>query len=138
VADNSALAPKFMGAKQMIKLALTTAAAVVAFSASAYAASFSVTEISSSGIKRANGTWTVSTEGGKVTGKADMQLDNGSVQTYKIDGKVEGGVYTLNLNDRTDGKKDCVWTGKPNEKGNVYEGPVTCGSEKFVIRAGVQ
>jgi hypothetical protein len=138
VADNSALAPKFMGAKQMIKLALTTAAAVVAFSATAYAASFSVTEISSSGIKRANGTWTVSTEGGKVSGKADMQLDNGSVQTYKIDGKVEGGVYTLNLNDRTDGKKDCVWTGKTSETGKVVEGPVTCGSEKFTIRAGVQ
>lgn len=122
----------------MIKLALTTAVAVVAFSASAFAAGFSVTEISSSGIKRANGTWTVTTEGGKVSGKADLQLDNGSPVTYKLDGKVEGGVYTLNLADRTDGKKDCVWTGKPNDKGNVFEGPVTCGSEKFTIRAGAQ
>lgn len=122
----------------MIKLALTTAAAVVAFSATAYAASFSVTEISTSGIKRANGTWTVSTEGDKVSGKAELQLDNGTPVTYKIDGKVEGGVYTLNLNDRTDGRKDCVWTGKTNESGKVVEGPVACGSEKFVIRAGVQ
>ncbi len=130
--------PKFMGAKQMIKLALTTAVAVVAFSASAFAGTFSVTEISSSGIKRANGTWTVTTDGAKVSGKADLQLDNGSPVTYKLDGKSEGGAYTLNLVDRTDGKKDCVWTGKPNEKGTVYEGPVTCGSEKFVIRAGVQ
>jgi predicted lipoprotein with Yx(FWY)xxD motif len=127
-----------MGAKQMIKLAFTTAVAVVAFSASAFAASYSVTEISSSGIKRANGTWTLSTDGGKVSGKADLQLDNGSPVTYKLDGKVEGGAYTVNLVDRTDGKKDCVWTGKPNEKGSVFEGPVTCGSEKFVIRAGVQ
>lgn len=122
----------------MIKLALTTAVAVVAFSASAFAASYSVTEISSSGIKRANGTWKLTTEGDKVAGAADMQLDNGSVITYKLDGKVEGGVYTLNLKDRTDGKKDCVWTGKPNESGKVFEGPVQCGSEKFSIRAGVQ
>jgi len=127
-----------MGAKQMIKLALTTAVAVVAFSASAFAASYSVTEIASSGIKRANGAWTLATEGDKVSGKADLQLDNGSVVTYKLDGKVEGGVYTLNLTDRTDGRKDCVWTGKPNESGKVLEGPVTCGSEKFSIRAGVQ
>jgi hypothetical protein len=138
VADDSALAPKFMGAKQMIKLALTTAAAVVAFSASAYAAGFSVTEISTSGIKRANGTWTVSTEGDKISGKAELQLDNGSPVTYKIDGKVEGGAYVVSLNERSDGKKDCVWTGKPNESGKVYEGPVVCGSEKFSIRAGVQ
>lgn len=122
----------------MIKLALTTAVAVVAFSASAYAAGFAVTEIALSGIKRANGSWTVTTEGDKVTGNANMQLDNGTVQTYKIDGKNEGGVLTLNLTDRTDGRKDCVWVGKPNETGKVYNGEVTCGSEKFTIRAGVQ
>jgi hypothetical protein len=127
-----------MGAKQMIKLALTTAVAVVAFSATAFAANYSVTEISPSGIKRANGTWTLNAEGDKVAGKAELQLDNGTVVTYKIDGKVEGGVYTLNLADRTDDKKGCVWTGKANESGKVLEGPVTCGSEKFVIRAGLQ
>jgi long-subunit fatty acid transport protein len=127
-----------MGAKQMIKLALTTAVAVVAFSASAFAATFSVTEISSVGIKKANGTWTLSTDGGKIAGKADMQLDNGSPITYKLDGKVEGGVYTVTLADRTDGRKDCVWTGKTNDTGKVVEGPVVCGSEKFVIRAGIQ
>lgn len=122
----------------MIKLSLTTAVAVVAFSASAFAAGFAVTEIAPSGIKRANGVWTVTNEGGKVSGKADMQLDNGSVVTYKLDGKVEGNTYTVNLNDRTDGKKDCVWTGTAKEGAKVYEGPVVCGSEKFVIRAGVQ
>jgi hypothetical protein len=127
-----------MGAKQMIKLALTTAVAVVAFSASAFAATYSVTEISTSGIKRANGTWTLTAEGDKVSGKGDMQLDNGTPVNYKIEGKVEGGVYTLNLNDRSDDKKGCVWTGKANESGKVLEGPVVCGSEKFVIRAGVQ
>jgi hypothetical protein len=129
---------KFMGAKQMIKLAFTTAVAVVAFSASAYATGYSVTEIALSGIKRANGTWTLNAEGDKISGKADMQLDNGSVVTYKLEGKSEGGVLTLNLNERSDGKKDCVWTGKPNETGKVYNGEVVCGSEKFSIRAGVQ
>ena len=122
----------------MIKLSLTTAVAVVAFSASAYAAGFAVTEIATSGIKRANGVWTVTNDGGKLSGKADMQLDNGTVVTYKLDGKLEGTTYTVNLNDRTDGKKDCVWTGAAKEGGKVYEGPVVCGSEKFVIRAGVQ
>lgn len=122
----------------MIKLALTTAAAVVAFGAPAFAAGWNVTEIASSGIKRANGTWTLTTEGDKVSGKADLQLDNGSVLSYKLDGAVAGGVYTVKLVDRTDGKKDCVWTGKPNETGRVYNGDVACGSEKFSIRAGVQ
>jgi hypothetical protein len=122
----------------MIKLASMTAVAVVAFTASAFAATYSVTEISTSGIKRSNGTWTLTSEGDKVSGKAEMQLDNGTPVTYKIDGKVEGGVLTLNLTDRTDGKKDCVWTGKPNETGKVYNGDVACGSEKFAIRAGVQ
>jgi hypothetical protein len=132
------ITPKSMGAKQMIKLALTTAVAVVAFSATAFAAGFSVTEIATSGIKRANGTWTLTTEGDKVSGKADMQLDNGTPQSYKLDGKFEGGVYTLNLVDRTDGKKNCVWTGKSSDGGKVYNGDVACGSEKFSIRAGTQ
>lgn len=122
----------------MIKLALTTTAAVVAFSASAYAAGWNVTEVATSGIKRANGTWNIATEGDKVSGKADLQLDNGTVLSYKLDGTVAGGVYTVKLVDRTDGKKDCVWTGKANDTGRVYNGDVACGSEKFSIRAGVQ
>lgn len=121
----------------MFKLALTTAAAVLV-STAAFATGFAVTEIASSGIKRANGTWTLTTDGDKIAGKAEMQLDNGTPQTYKIEGKQEGGAYVLNFTDRTDGKKDCVWTGKPNDTGKVYEGPVVCGSEKFSIRAGVQ
>jgi len=121
----------------MIKLALTTAAAVI-ISTSAFAASFAVTEIAKSGIKKANGVWTVSGEGDKVSGTAALQLDNGTPVTYKLSGKLEGNVYTLTLADRTDGKKDCVWTGKAGENGKVFEGPVVCGSDQFVIRAGVQ
>jgi hypothetical protein len=112
----------------MIKLAFTTAAAVVALSVPALAESWNVTEIATSGIKRASGTWTIAAQGDKVTGKADLQLDNGSVVTYKLDGKIEGG----------DDKKDCVWTGKPNETGRVFNGDVTCSNGKFSIRAGAQ
>ena len=122
----------------MIKLALSTAAAVVALSVPALADSWSVTEIASSGIKRANGTWTLTAQGDKVTGKADLQLDNGSVLTYKLDGAVAGGVYTVKLVDRTDDKKDCVWTGKANETGRVFNGEVACANGKFSIRAGAQ
>ncbi len=122
----------------MIKLALTTAAAVVAMSVPAFAEAWNVTEIATSGIKRANGSWTLNVQGDKVSGKADLQLDNGSVLTYKLDGTVAGGAYTVKLVDRTDDKKDCVWTGKPNETGRVYNGDVTCANGKFTIRAGVQ
>jgi hypothetical protein len=126
-----------MGAQQMIKLALTTALAAVAFSASAYAGQWNVTEANKAGIKRAQGTWTVATEGDKVTGKSEMQLDNGSVLTYKLDGELTGGVYTLKLLDRTDSKKNCVWTGKPVEGAhNVYFGEAACDGEKFMIRGG--
>ncbi len=122
----------------MIKLALTTAAVVLVSTTAFAAGSFAVTEIAKSGIKRANGTWTVTTEGDKVSGKADMQLDNGTPQTYKIDGKIEGGVYTLNFADRTDGRKGCVWVGKPGDGAKVYNGEVTCEGDKFNIRAGAQ
>jgi len=124
----------------MIKLALTTAVAVVAFSASAFAGSakWNATEISTSGIKSSSGTWTVVTEGDKVSGKGDMQLDSGSVLTYKLEGSVAGGVYTLKLVDRSDAKKDCVWTGKPNDTGRVLNGEVACEGSKFSIRAGLQ
>jgi hypothetical protein len=80
----------------MIKLALMTAVSVVAISASAFAGTWNVTEVATSGIKRANGTWTVATEGGKVSGKGEMQLDNGTVLAYKLNGKVERGLYTVN------------------------------------------
>ena len=123
----------------MIKLALTTALAAVAFSASAYAAQWNVTEANKAGIKRAQGTWTVATEGDKVSGKGEMQLDNGSVLTYKLEGELAGGVYTLKLVDRTDSKKNCVWTGKPVEGAvRVYSGEAACDGEKFTIRAGQQ
>ena len=81
----------------MIKLAITTTLAAALMTTSALAATWSVTEQSASGIKYASGTWNISNEGDKVTGKADLQLDNGSVLTYKLDGSNAGGVYTVKI-----------------------------------------
>ncbi|MBM3551059.1 MAG: hypothetical protein FJX45_04690 [Alphaproteobacteria bacterium] len=121
----------------MIKLALTTALAAVAFSASAYAGQWNVTEANKAGIKRAQGTWSVATEGDKVSGKGELQLDNGTVLTYKLDGEFAGGVYKVKLVDRSDSKKNCVWTGKPVEGAhNVYNGEAACDGEIIVIRGG--
>lgn len=124
----------------MIKHALTVAA-LLALSAPAFAGQWSVTESSKAGIKSSSGTWTVATEGDKVTGKAEMQNDKGSLLTYKLEGEVAGGVYTLKLVDRTDDKKNCVWTGKPAKidggHGAVFDGVAACDGSKFTIRAGV-
>ena len=124
----------------MIKLAMTTAAVALAMTTGALAEKWSVTEQASSGIKYASGTWTLGAEGDKVNGKAELQLDNGSMLMYKLEGTVAGGVYTINLVGRDDGKKNCVWTGKANEGagGKVYNGEAVCDGVKFLVRGGVQ
>jgi uncharacterized protein (DUF2147 family) len=124
----------------MIKLAITTALAAALMTTSALAATWSVTEQSASGIKYASGTWNINNEGDKVTGKADLQLDNGSVLTYKLDGSIAGGVYTVNLVGRDDSKKNCVWTGKAADGlgGKVFTGEAVCEGTKMTIRGGLQ
>lgn len=125
----------------MIKHALTTTFVVVALSSSALAAQWSVTEASTTGIKSSQGSWTLATDGGKVTGKADLQNDKGVTLNYKIEGEEAAGVYTLKLVDRTDGRKNCVWTGKQAKTvaghGVAYDGEAVCDGMKFTIRAGV-
>jgi hypothetical protein len=124
----------------MIKLAISTALAATIMTGSAVAATWSVTEQSASGIKYASGTWNINNEGEKVSGKADLQLDTGSVLSYKLEGSLAGGVYTINLVGRDDGKKNCVWTGKAAEGmgGKVYSGEAACEGTKITIRGGVQ
>lgn len=126
----------------MIRVGLTSAALFVALTGAAFAqaANWNVTEISGSGIKSASGAWALKTEGDAVSGTATLQFDNGKMLDYKLDGKVAGGVYTVNLNERTDGKKSCVWTGAPvaDSGGRVISGPVECQGSKFSIRAGLQ
>jgi hypothetical protein len=124
----------------MIKHALAVVA-FVALNSTAFAAQWSVSEASAAGIKSYEGTWTLTTDGAKVTGKADLQNDKGALLNYKIEGEVAGDVYTLKLVDRTDGKKNCVWTGKQAKTvaghGVAYDGEVACDGSKFAIRAGV-
>ncbi len=76
-----------------------------------------------------------------LSGDASMQMGNGAPLTYKVDGSVEGGVYTIKISDRTDGKKNCVWTGHaPTGAGAQSSGLlgyVECEGAKLIIRASI-
>ena len=124
----------------MIKIAFATATFLVAACTSAFADSkvWNVTEQSASGIKSAQGTWTVNTDSAnKVTGSANMQFDNGNTLTYALEGAVAENVYTLRFGKRTDGKNGCVWTGHPQTDGKpVLRGEVKCDGSTFQITAG--
>jgi len=102
--------------------------------------SWNVTEESASGIKSAQGTWSVSTEGDKITGRAEMQAADGEVLTYKLEGSVKDGAYTIKFLDRTDGKKDCVWSGHTPSAGGTQShgliGEAPCAGTKLLVRAG--
>jgi len=125
----------------MNKLAFTAALAIAAFSAPALAASqnWNVTEESASGIKSAQGSWTLKTEGDALSGAATLQRDNGATVSYDVEGALKDGVYTVKLDKRSDDKKGCVWTGHPQAataagKTTGYIGDV-CEGSKFVLRA---
>jgi len=124
----------------MNKLALATALALAAFSAPALAASWNVTEESASGIKSAQGSWLLKTEGDAFTGTATLQRDNGTEVSYTVEGALKDGIYTVKLDKRSDDKKGCVWTGHAQAatalgKATGFIGDVVCEGSKFVIRA---
>jgi ABC-type amino acid transport substrate-binding protein len=124
----------------MNKLALATALALAAFSAPALAASWNVTEESASGIKSAQGSWLLKTEGDAFTGTATLQRDNGTEVSYTVEGALKDGIYTVKLDKRSDDKKGCVWTGHAQAatalgKTTGFIGDVVCEGSKFVIRA---
>ncbi len=126
----------------MLKLTLATTAALLVLGISAVAETrpWNVTEENDSGIKNAQGVWTVTIDAeNKITGSADMQLFNGTPLTYKLDGSVKEGVYTVNLVDRSDGKKGCVWTGhQPTGGGQQTSGLIgyaPCEGAKLIVRA---
>ena len=64
----------------MHKLTLATVAALLSLGASAMAETqnWNITEENSVGIKNAQGVWTVNVEGGKISGKAQLDATNGS------------------------------------------------------------
>ena len=126
----------------MHKLTLATVAALLSLGASAMAETqnWNITEENTVGIKNAQGKWTVNVEGAKISGKAELDATNGSSVTYTIDGTVKDGVYTIALENRSDGKKGCVWTGHvPTGTGTQTHGLIgeaPCEGSKLVIRAG--
>lgn len=125
----------------MRKLCAATALCLLAFVPSALAGTkvWQVTEETDSGIKGGQGSWKMTTEGDKITGTADLTLDDGTPLTYKVEGTVNNGVYTINLVDRSDGKKGCIWTGHVPSGGTQLNGLVgwaPCQGGKLIIRAG--
>jgi hypothetical protein len=128
----------------MIKLTLTSAAFLVAVSASALANSqvWNITEEGNSGIKSGQGQWTVTVDGNnKLSGSASLAFDNGKTLTYDLEGSKNESAYTVNMTKRTDGKSGCVWSGHSpanvDPKSHGLIGQVRCdGNTGFVIRAG--
>jgi hypothetical protein len=127
----------------MSKPILPAIATLAALSVSALAASqnWNVTEEGVSGVKGGQGTWSVNIdEENKITGNAKLQLDNGNLLTYALSGSVKDSVYTINLSDRSDGKKGCVWTGHVPTGADISHGligaAVCDGNVKLIIRAG--
>ena len=124
----------------MKKIALATSFAVLLINSSALAETWSVSERLVSGINYASGTWNLNMQGDKLTGKAEMQIDNGTMLHFSLDGTVTGGVYSVTLVGRDDDKKNCVWTGKTadGQGGKVIAGQAECEGTKLYIRGGVQ
>lgn len=125
----------------MNKFTLAILAAVVASGGQALAASeiWLVTEENVAGVKGSQGSWTVTVDGANLTGAASMQAGNGDLLNYKLEGSIEGGIYTVKLNDRSDGKKGCVWSGHtPTGSGTQKTGLIgyaECEGSKLIIRA---
>ena len=101
-----------------------------------------VTEENLGGVKGGQGNWSITREGNKVKGTAEMQADNGSMLTYKVDGEVAAnGHYTITMSDRSDDKKGCVWDGHPpSGAGSQQRGLVgyaECEGVKLIVRASI-
>lgn len=112
------------------------AAAFAATIVPAAADTFYVTEYNSGGVSYAQGSWSFTATGGKLAGKAELQLQNGTPLTYAIEGEAAAGVYTVKMDDRSDNKKSCIWTGKPKPDTPIVYGEVKCdGNLTFSVKA---
>ena len=124
----------------MKKTAAGIALSILVISTGAHAEIWSVSERLVSGINYSSGTWNVAVQSDKLSGKADMQVDNGTMLHYTLDGSISDGVYTVKLIGRDDDKKNCIWSGKPVDGmgGKVIQGQAECDGSKLYIRGGVQ
>jgi hypothetical protein len=129
--------------RKKMKKSILAAAAVLLLSGAAAQAGTVRWNISeeNSGVPAAQGAWTLTEEGDKISGTAALQLSNGNPLSYKFEGSQKDGVWTVNLTDRTDGKKGCVWTGHAPTAGGGTQttgllGYANCdGGVKIIIRA---
>ncbi|HXY59787.1 MAG TPA: hypothetical protein VEH76_14550 [Methylocystis sp.] len=125
----------------MKKLSIATALCLVAYATSAAAETkiWQVTEETDAGIKYGQGSWKVTKDGDKVSGTAEIMDDVGNVVTYKLDGTFAGTNYTVNLVDRSDKRKGCVWNGHTPSPSGVQTkglaGWAQCEGVKIIIRA---
>ena len=126
-----------------LAFAATTAALICCGPSLARAAEqWLVTEENMGGVKGGQGNWSVTRDGTTVKGTAEMQADNGSTLTYKVDGEVAANnTYTITMSDRSDGKKGCVWKGHPpSGAGSQQQGLVgyaECEGTKLIVRASI-
>jgi hypothetical protein len=133
---------KIMETPKMMKLAVKSAVALVLTVAPAAAVTqtWNVSEQSTSGIALGQGTWAVTIDGDKVSGKAEMQYDDGKPYTYSIEGAKSESGYDVTLSGRSDKKDGCVWSGRlPNgadPKSLKLAGKVQCATGgAFVIKS---
>jgi hypothetical protein len=127
----------------MVNRTLKTAAFLIAAATPALAENqtWNITEVTES-VGGPEGQWSVSVDGGgKITGHANMQTGTGAVVTYNVDGSIKGTEFTVNMSDRSDGKKGCVANGQStlneDQKSHRVIGKVQCdGNVKFYIRGG--
>jgi hypothetical protein len=69
----------------------------------------------------------------------DLERPVGNTVAYTIDGSMTESVDTMNIDKRTDGKSDCVWSGRSfahtDQNSHGLIGNVRCdGNVWFVIR----
>lgn len=98
---------------------------------------WNVTEVGPDG---AQGQWVVTVDASaNITAQTNMQLDTGAPLSYTVEGSVKNDAFSARFNERSDGKKNCVATGKVylNEnKSHKVIGEVQCDDEKFFLRVG--
>jgi hypothetical protein len=89
----------------------------------------------------AQGQWLVDVDGGnKLSGSTNMQFDTGAVLSYALEGSINNGAVMVNMLDRSDGKKGCVFSGNiylnADNASHRILGEVQCKDGKFLLRGG--
>jgi hypothetical protein len=60
---------------------------------------------------RAQGHWLVNIDGNKLNGATNMLFDTGAALYYLLEGSINNGEVKVSLLNRSDGRKDCVFSG---------------------------